>query len=114
MTLWAATTKDGFRDFRLYNCRSGPSQNCTHYEGQPTGQPGFPSAHAVPYLAKALEASSDGVYVGSVPAPAKGQHISFFLEARWAEAQGAYRFTTQASIARFDEICKVLCSKLLK
>eukprot|EP01043_Picozoa_sp_COSAG02_P033281 COSAG02_NODE_2263_length_9312_cov_3.608054_9_plen_609_part_00 len=40
VTLWTATTRDHFRDFRLFNCRTGPSQNCTHYEGDPgTAQP---------------------------------------------------------------------------
>jgi hypothetical protein len=75
VTVWVATTTDGYRDFRLYNCRSGPSQNCTHYEGQPTGKPGFPAGHAVPYLGTLLRPSAAGnlAYVGTVPQPRPGQ-----------------------------------------
>ena len=36
-------------------------------------------------------------YMGSVSIP-DGQYTSFFLEVRWAAAQGGFRFTTQASI----------------
>ena len=29
VSVWAATTTDGYRDFRLYNCRGGVGKNCT-------------------------------------------------------------------------------------
>ena len=103
-----------FRDWRLFNCRTGPSGNCPHYETNPgSGKPGCPAPHAVPYAgvivkpsflpgaagaAGAAKSGSGPQFVGRVAFPPQGQWSTFFLEARWAAADGGFRFTTQQSI----------------
>lgn len=60
VSVWAATTTDGFRDFRLYNCRTGvPGHNCT---GAAKGLPGGPAAHVVKYSESAATKLADGVW----------------------------------------------------
>jgi hypothetical protein len=59
---------------------------------------GFPAGHAVPYLSTLLKpsqpsqptATADLRFTGSVPTPVGGQYTSFFLEARWAVAEGEF------------------------
>ena len=112
VTMYTATTTDGYRDFRLHTCRSGPNGNCT----TAGGAAGTPTGHAVPYMGTVLApvtgrsgmgptARHGGAvpaalprYVGHVAAPPNGQWTTFFLEARWAADDGGFRFTTQQSI----------------
>ena len=35
LTQWESTTSNGQRDWRLFDCRTGPGNNCTHFEANP-------------------------------------------------------------------------------
>ena len=39
VSMWAATTTNGHRDWRLLDCRSGPGRNCTRPEAAPAPSP---------------------------------------------------------------------------
>ena len=90
VSVWAATTSDGFRDFRLYNCRGGlPGHNCSDGKSAP---------HVVKYIQSDAEHVSAGTWKGSVPPPPAGQWTSFVVSVQFGLAAGGFHFTTQMSI----------------
>ncbi len=98
ITQWEATTSDGFRDFRLFNCRSGlPGHNCTYFEANPdpNGAAGYPHPHKVEYKPTTLTMDSDGKAVAMCSPPPEGQWVACFID---VEFEGGFRFTTQVTI----------------
>eukprot|EP00039_Didymoeca_costata_P003456 m.67819 g.67819 ORF g.67819 m.67819 type:complete len:559 (+) comp11915_c0_seq2:83-1759(+) len=95
VTLWQAQTTDGFRDWRLFNCRSAiPGNNCTHYEGNvmPNGPAGYPRPHPVQYMSSLITKNSKGEYVGTCKLPPNGQFNACFMDVIFSNG---FRSTTQ-------------------
>lgn len=92
---WAATTTDGQRDWRLYNCRSGPGANCTQPEAEPSEAPGAPRTHPVPYSATPL-AEEQGSWRATVAVPTDGNFTAFVVSVHFASGE---HFTSQMQVA---------------
>jgi PhoPQ-activated pathogenicity-related protein len=90
----AATTQDGYRDFRLVTCRTGFHGNCTQPEAQPGGGLGAPVPHPIHYVAQPARSLPGGRWVGEVPTPPFG-YTAFFVDVLFA---GGQHYTTQMSI----------------
>jgi hypothetical protein len=95
VSMWAATTIDGYRDFRLYNCRTGAGKNCT---SDTQGAAGGPAAHVVKYLQSPATPLAKGVWEAKVPPPPAGQWTSFLVDVKFGLLEGGFHFTTQMSI----------------
>jgi PhoPQ-activated pathogenicity-related protein len=95
VSVWAATTTDGYRDFRLYNCRGGRGKNCT---SATPGADGGPQPHVVRYEQSLATPVSHGVWVGRVAPPPAGQWTSFLVDVKFGVLEGGFHFTTQMSI----------------
>ena len=110
VSVWAATTSDGHRDWRLFSCRSGPGHNCTRPEAAPgrrwpgepgdkTSQvsvPGGPTLHFVPYEGTPLAADGNGTWLARVRVPTDGNYTAFFVSVRFSSGE---HYTSQIGIA---------------
>ena len=80
VSVWHATTSDGFRDFRLYNCRGAlPGHNCTSAEH---GAPGGPAPHVVKYTESPAASIGHNSWEGRVPPPPTGSYFSYSFAER--------------------------------
>jgi PhoPQ-activated pathogenicity-related protein len=98
VAMWAATSDDGHRDWRLFNCRSGPGHNCSLPEADPSEPvPGGPRLHFVPY--KKTDLSTEGgrqLWRASVPVPTDGNHTAFVVSVKFASGE---HYTSQIGVA---------------
>ena len=98
VSMWAATTTNGQRDWRLFDCRSGPSGNCTLPEADPSKpMPGGPRVHFVQYHeTKVSFDTRRRVWRARVAVPTDGNFTALFVSVTFESGE---HYTSQMGVA---------------